>query len=114
MSLIITTMPQCGAPKAAGCYLLWNLHNNGDYFTMEVYVETIVKKPDPNSSKNYFYDWYVKRRIGSIGLLCNRAGDAWLGIKKLKKEQRTESIKRLMEKDQIKEDHQQFTNISSV
>ncbi len=63
---------------------------------------SIVGKPDPNKTLNDFYRWYVKRRIGSVGLLWNRSGDAWLGSH-VKKEERSQSIRQLLEKNEILE-----------
>lgn len=63
---------------------------------------SILNEPDPNTRLEEFREWYVKRRIGSIGLLWNKSSDAWLGSH-LKKEERTKSIKRLIEKEQITE-----------
>lgn len=60
----------------------------------------IISAPDPNMTLESYDDWYVKRRIGAVGLLWNRSGDAWLGSH-LKKEQRSNSINRLLKKDEI-------------
>lgn len=57
---------------------------------------------DPNTTLDNYYEWYVNRRIGSIGLLWNRSGDAWLGSH-LKKDERSQAINRLLEKDEIAE-----------
>ncbi|NOY08325.1 MAG: winged helix-turn-helix domain-containing protein [Spirochaetes bacterium] len=63
---------------------------------------SILNEPDPNKALDDFYEWYAKRRIGAIGLLWNKSGDAWLGSH-LKKEERSQSIKKLLEKDEIVE-----------
>jgi uncharacterized protein len=63
---------------------------------------SILKKPDPNTTLDSYYEWYVKRRIAAVGLLWNRSGDAWLGSD-LKKEERSQAINRLLEKDEISE-----------
>jgi len=63
---------------------------------------SILNEPDPNNQLDEFHKWYVKRRIGSIGLLWNKYSEAWLGSH-LKKEERTQSIKRLIDKEQITE-----------
>ena len=70
--------------------------------TRNLIPESILNKPDPNSRDDDYKDWYVKRRIGGIGLLWNRSGDAWLGTN-LKKEERTASIERLLEKGELAE-----------
>ncbi len=60
----------------------------------------IINKPDPNMTLDSYYEWYVKRRIGAVGLLWNRSGDAWLGSH-LKKEERSQAIKKLLDKNEI-------------
>jgi hypothetical protein len=49
-----------------------------------------------------FRDWYVKRRIGSVGLLWNRSGEAWLGTG-IKTGKRKESLVRLLKSDVLRE-----------
>jgi hypothetical protein len=39
----------------------------------------ILNAPDPNPDDESFHDWYLLRRIGSVGLLWNRGGEVWLG-----------------------------------
>jgi len=63
---------------------------------------SILNEPDANTRLDEYREWYVKRRIGSIGLMWNKSSDAWLGIN-LKKEERAQSIKRLIEKEHITE-----------
>ncbi len=70
--------------------------------TEELLSISIINENDPNIALNDFHDWYVKRRIGALGLLWNKSGDAWLGTN-LKKEERSQSIRRLLEKDDIAE-----------
>jgi len=61
----------------------------------------LLDAPDPNHTSEQYYDWYVLRRIGSIGLLWNKSGDAWLGISGLKSEERNGAFKRLVESQKI-------------
>jgi uncharacterized protein YcaQ len=42
--------------------------------------EDLLKTADPNPSDEEYYAWHVLRRVGSVGLLWDRSGDAWLGI----------------------------------
>ncbi len=60
----------------------------------------LLNKPDPNPTLTDYYRWYVKRRIGAVGLLWNKAGDAWLGSH-LKKDNRTQAFNSLLEKKEI-------------
>jgi uncharacterized protein YcaQ len=65
--------------------------------------EALLSAPDPNPTEEQFHNWYVLRRIGSIGLIWNRAGDAWLGMQRIKSKQRTAALARLLEKGQVME-----------
>jgi uncharacterized protein len=56
----------------------------------------LLQNPDPNQTEEQYQDWYMLRRIGSIGLLWNKSGDAWLGISGFKSKERTEALKRLI------------------
>lgn len=61
----------------------------------------LLSTPDPNPDDEQYHDWYVLRRIGSIGLLWSRAGDAWLGMFGIKAPQRQPALARLLEQGQI-------------
>lgn len=50
----------------------------------------IIIAPDPYPDDHDHRKWRVIRRIGALGLLWNRASDAWLGIDGLKSRERTE------------------------
>jgi uncharacterized protein YcaQ len=58
---------------------------------------------DPNKTLEQYHDWHVLRRIGAVGLLWNKSGDAWLGIKEIKAKERSEAIERLLERKQVME-----------
>jgi len=55
----------------------------------------LLSAKDPNPTEEEYFAWYVARRIGSIGMLWNRAGDAWLGIAGLKSFQRNTAFSNL-------------------
>jgi uncharacterized protein YcaQ len=61
----------------------------------------LLQAPDPNQTEEQYHDWYVQRRIGGIGLLWNKAGDAWLGISGIKSKERSAAIHRLIEQEKI-------------
>jgi hypothetical protein len=63
----------------------------------------VLSASDPNESEAAYHDWYVKRRIGSIGLLWNRAGGAWLGIRGFKSKERRAALRRLVAKGEVAE-----------
>ena len=57
------------------------------------------KKPFKNI-KDY-HDWYLLRRINSIGFLWNKRSDAFLGIVDFKSKERNEAFVRLLKKGKI-------------
>ncbi|EFM11979.1 protein of unknown function DUF1006 [Paenibacillus curdlanolyticus YK9] len=60
-----------------------------------------LQAAEPNPTAETYWEWYVLRRIGAIGLLWNKSGDAWLGIAGLKSDIRTNALGRLQAKGQI-------------
>ncbi len=65
--------------------------------------EELLAAPDPNEAQEQYHDWYVMRRIGSVGLLWNRSGGAWLGISDIKSPERSAAFGRLLEQGEIVE-----------
>ncbi len=63
----------------------------------------ILSAKDPFESDREFYKWYVKRRIGSIGIYWNMSGGGWLGHFLSDKKLRTEIIRELLYENQITE-----------
>lgn len=61
----------------------------------------ILEMDDPNKTLQQYHDWHVLRRIGAVGLLWNKASDAWLGIKEMKSKERNEAFERLLDKKLI-------------
>jgi uncharacterized protein YcaQ len=57
----------------------------------------LLEEKDPNASLLQYHKWHILRRIGAVGLLWNKAGDAWLGIKELKSQERNEAFRELLE-----------------
>jgi uncharacterized protein YcaQ len=55
----------------------------------------LLDAADPNQSDAAYYDWYVYRRIGAVGMLWNRGSDAWLGMLGIKSPQRQAAFERL-------------------
>jgi uncharacterized protein len=72
-------------------------------FAARLLPEDLLQREDPNVKDEDYYDWYVLRRIGSIGLQWNRAGDGWLGIQGLKSKERTSAVQRLLHLDKIRQ-----------
>ncbi len=65
--------------------------------------QDLLSEPDPNASEKEYRDWRVLRRIGGIGLLWERSGDAWLGIPGVRSKERRESLERLLMQGKISE-----------
>lgn len=63
----------------------------------------VLAEPDPYPSDFDHRKWRVWQRIGSVGLLWNRASDAWLGIDGLKSEERNAIFAQLTEEGKILE-----------
>lgn len=80
-------------------------HKNG---TMKYYdfIENcvpadILAEPEPYPSDFEHRKWRVLKRIGSLGLLWNRASDAWLGISGLKSKERDDIFAALLSEEEI-------------
>jgi uncharacterized protein YcaQ len=58
--------------------------------------EELLSASDPNETEEQYHNWYVLRRIGSVGLLWNRSGGAWLGISGIKSKERKAALTRLL------------------
>lgn len=66
--------------------------------------EENYEKENPFKTEAEFTDWLTLRRIGSIGLLWIRNGGGWLGSRYLEnRKNRTDALKRLLEKELIEE-----------
>lgn len=61
----------------------------------------LLNAPEPLEGELEHYKWRVLRRIGAVGLLWNRASDAWLNIWGLKAEQRNEVFRHLLHEGRI-------------
>lgn len=63
--------------------------------------EEILKETDPYPCDHEHRKWRVLQRIGSLGLLWNRASDAWLGIPGLKAKERSDIFAELVDESRI-------------
>lgn len=70
--------------------------------TENLFSEEILSNKSWFETEEEFYEWYVERRIGSVGFIWERNGGAWLGSFISNKEIRGKAIQRLMEKGRIK------------
>ena len=65
--------------------------------------EALLSASDPHETEAHFHDWYVLRRFGGVGLLWNKAGDAWLGMPGIKSVERKAALSRLIEQGNMVE-----------
>ncbi len=63
----------------------------------------LLEAPDPNETFEQYRDWRIARRIGGVGLLWSKPGDAWLEIPDTKTAERTESIQGLLASGKLAE-----------
>jgi uncharacterized protein len=70
-------------------------------FAHRLVEEAVLEAPDPNPTEEAYQDWYVSRRIGSVGMLWNRAGEAWLSLGSIKSPQRGRVIERLLKRGEL-------------
>lgn len=63
--------------------------------------EVLSCKPPYEEDEDGFYSWYIKRRIGSVGLLWGRNGGGWLGHYVSNKALRTRILEKLLEEGEI-------------
>lgn len=66
-------------------------------------AEKFLKEPEPHPSDFDYKKWLVLERIGAVGLLWNRASDAWLGIGGLKAAERDAIFTALLQEGKIAE-----------
>ncbi len=70
-------------------------------FAENLIPRDILSAPDPYPDDMDHCAWRLKRRIGSVGLLWNRASDAYLGIPDRKAQSRNELFGRLLKEKEI-------------
>ncbi|HZW02391.1 MAG TPA: crosslink repair DNA glycosylase YcaQ family protein [Anaerolineaceae bacterium] len=63
----------------------------------------LLEIPDPNSTEEDYQDWHVLRRVGSVGLLWDRAGEVWLGLLGVKSPERKAALGRLVEQGKLRQ-----------
>lgn len=72
------------------------------YDIAEKYIQAhLLNAPEPLPDELEHQKWRVLRRIGAVGLIWNRASDAWLNIWGLKSDERNEVFRRLLNEARI-------------
>lgn len=56
----------------------------------------LLAAPDPNRTEAEYREWRVLRRLRGVGLLWDKAGDAWLGLPEIKSGERSKTLARLL------------------
>jgi uncharacterized protein YcaQ len=72
-------------------------------FTYRHLPRELLDKPDPNETFGQYRDWRIHRRIGGVGLLWAKPGDAWLEIPQTKTPERLDSIQALLSAGKLTE-----------
>lgn len=103
------------APTTMGRAVLESMYHSGEltvhhkegnrkfYGLSEQLIPAHLFDPkDPFRSDEEYQDWYVLRRIRSVGLIWNQSSEAWIGPG-LKKSERMTPIKRLLDAGEIEE-----------
>lgn len=62
----------------------------------------ILAEGNPYTDDDAYLAWWIRRRIGAVGLLWNRPSDAWLAIDGLTSEKRKKAFSALLEADSIR------------
>ncbi|WP_274363749.1 winged helix-turn-helix domain-containing protein [Paenibacillus thermotolerans] len=70
-------------------------------FAVNHLPESLLEAAEPNVSEDEYVDWRILRRIGGVGLLWEKAGDAWIGLTEVKAKERQASFRRLSEQGRI-------------
>jgi hypothetical protein len=74
-------------------------------FASQHLPEALLSARDPNETEEQYHDWHVCRRIGSVGLMWNRSGGAWLGNRGVKSRERRAALIRLLWQGKVVEVH---------
>ena len=64
-------------------------------------AKALLEADEPNNTVEEYHDWHVLRRIGAVGLLWNKAGDAWIRMPGVKSRERFVVLNRLLKQKKI-------------
>ena len=96
--------------KAGLEYLFWNgelivHHRMGTRryydFTHRHLDQQLITIKDPFDDDRDYYRWFIKRRVEAVGLLWKHSSDAFLGIKGMKRADKTKALKELVDAREI-------------
>ena len=66
-----------------------------------LFPDEILKAPDPFANEHDFAKWYIKRRIGAVGMVWNKNGGTWLGFYVQDTKLRTQVLQELVEEGEL-------------
>ena len=66
-----------------------------------LFSKEILRAKDPFKTDYDFAKWYIKRRIGAVGLVWNKNGGEWLGFYVQDTQLRTQVLKELVEEAEL-------------
>ena len=66
-----------------------------------LFPKEILQAKDPFKTDYDFAKWYIKRRIGAVGLVWNKNGGTWLGFYVQDKELRTKVLQELVAESEL-------------
>ena len=68
-----------------------------------LFAKELLETPDPFASEHDFAKWYIKRRIGAVGMVWNKNGGTWLGFYVQDTKLRTQVLQDLVEEGELLE-----------
>ena len=66
-----------------------------------LFAKELLETPDPFASEHDFAKWYIKRRIGAVGMVWNKNGGTWLGFYVQDTKLRTQVLQELVEEGEL-------------
>ena len=68
-----------------------------------LFPKELLEAPDPYADEHDFAKWYIKRRIGAVGMVWNKNGGTWLGFYVQDTKLRTQILHELVEEGELLE-----------
>ncbi len=69
----------------------------------KLFPEKILKAAEPFKDDHDFAKWYIKRRIGAVGMVWNKNGGTWLGFYVSDTKLRTQLLRELVDEGELLE-----------
>ena len=68
-----------------------------------LFSKELLEVPEPFKTEHDFAKWYIKRRIGAVGLVWNKNGGTWLGFYVSDTKLRTQILRELVDEGELLE-----------